>query len=509
MASLFGIEGLEDVVPMSLVHPDDQNRVAEQLLRLATGDATRVLFDARFVRTDGATFHGRLAATALPDDDGNASALLVTVEDVTVQVEAAAALARSEARARALIENSPDIIAILHPDGQWEANDQGTRLMGYPKGADIGLMELIHDDDLEKASVALAEVVAGTRSPFEPLELRMRDAWGEYRIFECVGQNLEGDADIQGVVVTARDVTARKSAEAQLRAAERRFQAAFQHAPLGITICNLDGRIVDANPAACDMRGRTSEELSGSPALEYLHPEDRERAALEVLHQIDGSASPVEFRIVSADGASRPVLSHSVLIRDANDEPLHIVTLQADITDRKNFEAELERRALHDDLTGLPNRAALWQHLYFVLARRPFQLCAAFFIDLDNFKAVNDGFGHAAGDEVLVRVAKQLRDVIRKGDIAARVGGDEFVVICELKAPDHAMIVADRIQSALQQRLDESLPAIAVSASVGVALADIDDDPESLLRRADTAAYIAKRSGRSRSEIIGVDADVI
>ncbi|HVJ96027.1 MAG TPA: GGDEF domain-containing protein, partial [Acidimicrobiia bacterium] len=186
---------------------------------------------------------------------------------------------------------------------------------------------------------------------------------------------------------------------------------------------------------------------------------------------------------------------------------LHIVTLQADITDRKNFEAELERRALHDDLTGLPNRAALWQHLYFVLARRPFQLCAAFFIDLDNFKAVNDGFGHAAGDEVLVRVAKQLRDVIRKGDIAARVGGDEFVVICELKAPDHAMIVADRIQSALQQRLDESLPAIAVSASVGVALADIDDDPESLLRRADTAAYIAKRSGRSRSEIIGVDAD--
>lgn len=212
MTKLFGIDGLEDVVPMSLVHPEDQDYVAEQLLRLATGDAIRVMLHARLLRTDGSMFQGQLAATALPDDDGNASALLITVEDVNDQVEAAAALARSEARARALIENSPDIIAILYPDGEWEANDQGTRLMGYPKGADISLMELIHDDDMEKASVALAEVVAGTRSPFEPLELRLRDAWGDYREFECVGQNLEGDADIQGVVVTARDVTARKRA---------------------------------------------------------------------------------------------------------------------------------------------------------------------------------------------------------------------------------------------------------------------------------------------------------
>jgi diguanylate cyclase (GGDEF)-like protein/PAS domain S-box-containing protein len=508
MASLFG-EGMEDVAPMSLVHPEDQDRVAEQLLRLATGDATRVTMHAQMVRIDGSMFHGQLAATALPDDAGVAEALLITVEDVTDQVEAAAALAHSEARARALIENSPDIIAILYPDGEWEANEQGTRLMGYPKGTDISLMDLIHDDDLQKASVALAEVVAGTRSPFEPLELRLRDAWGDYRQFECVGQNLEGDADIQGVVVTARDVTARKRAEAQLRAAEQRFHAAFEYAPLAIIIIDLEARVIDANPAACKMRGRAPDELSGSPALDYLHPEDRERAIHEVFQQLEGSTTPVEFRIVSADGVVRTVLSHSVLIRDANDEPLHVVTLQADITERKQLEAELEQRALHDDLTGLPNRAALWQHLHFVLARRPFQLCAAFFIDLDNFKAVNDGFGHAAGDDVLVRVAKQLRDVIRKGDIAARVGGDEFVVICEIQAADQAMIVADRIQAALQQRLDESLPAISVSASVGVALADVDDDPESLLRRADTAAYIAKRSGRSRSEIIGVDADTM
>jgi diguanylate cyclase (GGDEF)-like protein/PAS domain S-box-containing protein len=507
LVSLFAIAGLEDVVPMSLVHPEDQDQVAAELLRLATGDAARVVLHARLLRGDGSMFHGQLAATALPDEAGSASALLVTVEDITTQVEGAAALARSEARARALIENSPDIIAILYPDGEWEASDQGTRLMGYPKGADVGLMDLIHPDDLEKASAALGEVIAGTRSPFEPLELRLRDAWGAYREFECVGRNLEEDADIQGVVVTARDVTARKRTEAQLRAAEQRFQVAFEHAPIAITIVDLDGRIVDTNPAACAMRGRTAEELRGSLAADYIHPADRDRARREVLVQITGSASPVEFRIVNADGTAMPVLSHSALVRDANDEPLHVITSQADITDRKKLEAELERRALHDDLTDLPNRAALWQHLHFALASRPFRLCAAFFIDLDNFKAVNDGFGHAAGDEVLIRVARQLRDVVRRGDIAARVGGDEFVVVAEIRDAEQAKAIADRIQEALQQRLDESLPAIAVSASVGVAVAHVDDDPESLLRRADTAAYIAKRAGRSRSEIIGVDAD--
>ena len=116
---------------------------------------------------------------------------------------------------------------------------------------------------------------------------------------------------------------------------------------------------------------------------------------------------------------------------------------------------------------------------------------------------INDGFGHAAGDDLLINVAKQFRANLREGDIAARVGGDEFVVVCELDAVEHTFGVGERIRLAIQQGLDDTSPAIGVSASVGVAVARAGDDPDTLIRRADTASYIAKRSGKSRSEIVG------
>ena len=146
----------------------------------------------RFVRKDESVFYGRVQATAVRDDTGSLSYFLGVFEDVTAEIEATSALKASEARLRAIIDNSPDIIAVLYPSGHWEASRQSTRLLGYPNGyvVDGGLYALIHPDDGPTAAVALSEVLAGTRSPKEPIELRLRAFDGNYWTFECVGQNL-------------------------------------------------------------------------------------------------------------------------------------------------------------------------------------------------------------------------------------------------------------------------------------------------------------------------------
>ncbi len=160
---------------------------------------------------------------------------------------------------------------------------------------------------------------------------------------------------------------------------------------------------------------------------------------------------------------------------------------------RRRREARLARQALHDPLTGLPNRTLLADRLRLALSRlqRTDTLLAVLFLDLDGFKAVNDTLGHAAGDQFLVEVAHRLRGVLRGGDTAARLGGDEFVVLCEVAGPAEAQLVAERVV--------EQVPG---GVSVGVALAsDGDEDPAALLRAADAAMYVVKRSGGGRSEL--------
>lgn len=506
-ARLFGTsrEELLTTAPEMLVHPDDRQSAVGDRVLLEAGETPRVFVERRYVRTDGEVFVGRAATTALYDLDGNFEYLFSTIEDVTVQVEAAEALARSEARARALVDNSPDIVAVLYPDGDWAASDQGTRLLGYPKGynPDGGVFSLIHPDDIAVATVALSEVLAGTRPPGTPIELRFRAADGSYRQFECVGQNLSDDTHIGGVVVTARDVTERKHAEARLRAAEERFKVAFEHAPICVSLIDLDGAIIDINTAGAALMGSTRVALIGTSAETCVHPDDRAISIEATVAQLDGSEAPVEFRLLRPDGHTITVLSHASLIMPGDDEqPPYVVTLQADISDRKRLEHELERLATHDPLTGLRNRTALTEHLEYVLHRRNGPRVVALFVDLDNFKTINDGHGHEIGDHVLVAVAQHISATLRAGDIAARIGGDEFVVICDIdNEPDHARDIAERLRVAIAQPAEQVLGQPVITASIGVALAEPGDNPASLLRRADAATYIAKRAGKGRVEL--------
>jgi diguanylate cyclase (GGDEF)-like protein/PAS domain S-box-containing protein len=509
-ARMFGTtrEALLETAPEMLVQPDDRPRMSEDRALLEAGEMSKLSTERRYVRADGDVFVGRTAACVLCDLDGSFEYLFVTLDDVTLQLRDSEALARSEARARALIDNSPDIIAILYPDGNWEASDQGTRLLGYPKGFDPpgGVFSLIHPEDIPDASAALAEILAGTRAPNAPIEVRLRAADGAYRQFECVGQDLGDDTHIRGVVITARDVTERKLTEAQLRAAEERFNIAFEHAPIAVSIIDLEGRIVDINAAGCEMLGYERAELIGTPAELTVHPDDRALAIQLTTAQLDGSSTPAEFRLLCSDGRVVPSLSHASLVvpTDENQQP-YVISLQSDISDRKRLEEELERRASHDALTGLRNRPSLTQHLDYALRRRHRPRVAAMFIDLDDFKAVNDADGHDAGDDVLVHVADRITETLRAGDVAARLGGDEFVVVCDIDGGGaEALDIAERLRAAIAGPHETATTSTRpdITASIGVAISEPGDDSASLLRRADAAAYLAKRGGKARVELV-------
>jgi diguanylate cyclase (GGDEF)-like protein/PAS domain S-box-containing protein len=502
-ADLFGYErgALEQLSLADLVPEADKSDVLAQRELLETGTTVDATTEQRYVRADGTVFFGRGRVSAVPGANGDIAYLLGVIEDITDQVLAAASLTQNEERFRALVDNSPDIIITVYPDRAWTASNAGTQLLGYPKGWNEvdGVLALVHPDDVDKAAATLAEILEHPGVMSAPVELRLRTIDGEYLDFECVGQNLGLNDAIGGVVITARHITERKRTERSLRAAAEQFRAVFEHAPVAVTIVDLEGRIIDVNYAGCAMLGRTRQELPGSLARDIVHPDDRERSAEVGARQLSGKATPTEFRLLRADGTALWVTSNSSLVDPGGDDEPYVVSIQADITDRRMLESRLEHEASRDQLTGVMNRGALMSQLEFALLQRQTTLLGVLFVDLDYFKVVNDTFGHEAGDAVLSTIAKRIQDSVREGDIVGRLGGDEFVVLChDVTGLSEAIDVGQRLRDAVARPISIRGGTATVDASVGVTLGSTGDDAASLMRRVDRASYRAKETGRGR-----------
>ncbi|HUR51393.1 MAG TPA: EAL domain-containing protein [Mycobacteriales bacterium] len=240
--------------------------------------------------------------------------------------------------------------------------------------------------------------------------------------------------------------------------------------------------------------------------MEMLHPDDREHVmavhqrALETL-----SPYEMEERVVWPDGQVRTLASWGEVVADDEGRPVRMVGICWDITERRAMEDQLRHGALHDTLTGLPNRSLLEDRLSLAvraLARRD-QPLGLLFVDIDRFTLVNDSFGHEMGDQVLQQVAQRLVEAARPGDTVARFGGDEFAVMCEeLASPGEALVIAERMQEAAAQPLEVGDTEVVLSLSTGIVLtSDAGASTGALLRDADSAMYRAKRSGRARSVV--------
>jgi diguanylate cyclase (GGDEF)-like protein/PAS domain S-box-containing protein len=280
--------------------------------------------------------------------------------------------------------------------------------------------------------------------------------------------------------------------------------SAFANAPMGIVLATPSGLLVDANPAFAAMLRRTTEELYGCSVLALVHPDDRTAAQEAHADLITRHRTMrLETRLVQADGTAVPAQLTSSWVEGTPDgDPPHVVTIVEDITERKALEAALVHRSLHDPLTGLPNRILFGDRLRHALERgnRERTPTCVLGIDLDGFKEINDRHGHPVGDAVLVGFAERLTSVLRSSDTAARVGGDEFSIVCENSERADAESLADRLRNTLTEPLSIGEVTVPLGMSIGIGTVAGGTDPELayelLIREADDAMYADKTARR-------------
>jgi diguanylate cyclase (GGDEF)-like protein/PAS domain S-box-containing protein len=290
-----------------------------------------------------------------------------------------------------------------------------------------------------------------------------------------------------------------------LRSSERRFRSLVHNSADVSMVVDGSGRIAYESDTVERVLGYPSSERVGQPAFAAVQAGDRPsatRLVAEVL-KAPGNEASTELRMLHADGSARWI---EVVLRNLADDPAvnGVVVNYRDVTTRRTLEDELRHQAFHDSLTGLANRALFLDRLQHAMARqRGFATpLAVLFIDIDDFKTINDSLGHGEGDALLVAVAQRLRDVLRSSDTIARMGGDEFAILVEdsLEA-DAAMEVARRLLAALEAPFGHGTKDHFVRASVGLTVrVSSDESPEDMLRNADIAMYTAKSNGKNRIE---------
>ena len=303
---------------------------------------------------------------------------------------------------------------------------------------------------------------------------------------------------IASIVIERHQALERASHEAAERhEIERRYRTLVEQLPLVIYVDALDAASsnIFTSPQIENMLGYSVEEWLSDELLfvKALHPDDRDRvlAAHARAHRTHEPLS-TEYRLRSRDGDYVWIRDEGVIVKDDDGEPLYLQGYLLDISPEREAEEQLRRQAMHDSLTDLANRAFFNERLAHAssIRKEPGEQTALLFLDLDNFKSLNDRFGHALGDNVLAVVGERLRTLIRAGDTAARLGGDEFALLLEVVSePAEVARVAERVLAAIGEPIEIEGNRFVPEASIGIALGD---DPHDLLKQADAAMYRAK-----------------
>jgi diguanylate cyclase (GGDEF)-like protein/PAS domain S-box-containing protein len=310
---------------------------------------------------------------------------------------------------------------------------------------------------------------------------------------------------VTGIVVFRQVLTVRENlrllAEHAARQNEARFRSLVQHSSDVIIVTRADGTVRFVSPSATRVFGYDPAEMVRHTIAELLHPDDRERAGtfFRSAAQAPGVTGPVEWRFRQPDGSwlNAEILATNLL----HDPSVKGVVLNTrDVSERRRLEEQLTHQAFHDPLTGLANRALFRDRVShaLALAQRRGSLVTVLFLDLDDFKTVNDSLGHAEGDRLLIAAAERFLACARSADTVARLGGDEFAILIE--GADGKDGLPDRLGAAMSHPFTLSGNQVQVTVSIGVASASAGDSADDLLRNADMAMYAAKRHGKGRSE---------
>jgi diguanylate cyclase (GGDEF)-like protein/PAS domain S-box-containing protein len=363
-------------------------------------------------------------------------------------------------------------------------------------GAELVAAEVPGGDTLGRTIEILGEGIGG---PGEARQPRLLGALAEGFTHALWRRTL----DAQEALHTAA-VVARAEAEAALRATEARFRAVFAGSAFGIGIADLDGRLVDANAALAEMTGYSHDELCGRAVVDFVHPTEA-AAVAELFAELNARQRDrvrTDQRLCRRDGQELWAHLAASLIRDERGEPRLQAVMVEDVTDRHELQLRLRHQALHDPLTGLPNRTLLFDQLNeLFVAAAPEDRVAVCYIDLDGFKAVNDSFGHDVGDEMLIAVAHRLYECVsRAGHLVARMGGDEFVILVhDHRATGDVVALVEAVLDALATPVEAGGHRLTVSASIGIVDRECaTTTPAEIMRAADITLYWAKADGKGK-----------
>ena len=472
-----------------------------------------------FRRKDGGPLSVSYASSPLVVD-GRVEGVVVSFRDATGCEEETAALRESEERLRRLVEQASDAFFVHDLEGRFvDANRLAYEGLGYTRKELLGLSVTDLEDGLDAAGLEMLWDQIAREGPVTLDGVHKRKNGTTFPVEVRIGPFETEDRRL--MLAVARDVTERRRAEAEVRESEERFRQLFEHSVDALLVHDASGKMVDCNEEACRSLGYTREELLALSAEDFvvdmISEEERrarkgdtpwKRAVLGEPGQNNANFHINEHRC--KNGTTFPV-EVGVGAIDYGGERLIFVSAR-DITERRALEGRLSYLALHDDLTGLPNRTLLTERLEHALERMDSGRdsgrkgsVALLFMDLDNFKVVNDSLGHGCGDQLLKEVADRLAGCLRSGDTVARLGGDEFVVLLEdVTGPDEVSGAARRMADALRAPFVIDGNDLLVTASTGIVLGTPKDEAlreEDLLRDADVAMYVSKKNGKNRYEV--------
>jgi len=483
------------------IHPDDIPHYLEMEKRFLAGYSGTAVY--RIQRPDGEVRWVQDRAAPVVDDCGNVTKVNGIAFDITDQKLAEEALLEHEQLLTTLIDTLPDVIAFKDAGGKWrEINQYGLEILGLKEISYQGKTnrELSAESSYFRGIIQLVGE-EGCKS-FEIGDKQREEITlclpnGELRSFDLIRFPVHSTrGELKGRMIVGRDITEQKMSAEQLK---------NMLDSLDVAIFSVDARTSRAvyrSRGTEKIYGLPPEAFMGNPTLwkDVIHPDDLQSVLQFESETQNGKSAQLEYRIIHLSGEVRWVKEHVTPIFDTSGTIHRYDGITIDVTDRKRSELQITQMAYQDVLTTLPNRRLLRERLQNALqqARRNESTVHVMFMDLDNFKRINDTLGHDVGDKLLQELVTIIRGCIRPGDLIARLGGDEFAILLEGANDEEAARIAGCILQDLTMPVQINGYELIVSASIGISRYPEDGmEMEHLLKNADVAMYSAKDKGKN------------
>jgi diguanylate cyclase (GGDEF)-like protein/PAS domain S-box-containing protein len=488
------------------VDKENAKKVFEAFNEIYKTGITGGIFDYEIIRKNGTKRQVEISATLQKDSSGNPIGFRGTTRDVTERRKMEETIRQSEERYRTILDEMEDAYFEVDLAGNFIFfNDAICRLLKYSKEELLGKSFRVHvdKDDVPILYNAFGKIYR-TGKPERGLCYKAVRKDGTTGFAEMTGfplQNQKGE--MIGFRGIGREITQRMKLEERLRQSEEKYRTILENMQEGYFEVDLAGNITFCNDSMCRFLGYTQEEMMGINNRQFTDKKNAEKLfrAFNEVYKTGEPTKEFDWQIIRKDGTKRFIEASISLKKDSTGKSIGFQGITRDVTERKLNEEKILYMATHDTLTGLPNRLMFSQLINHAIqtAQRYQREFAVLFIDLDRFKAVNDIMGHEAGDQMLQEIATRLKQVLRAVDVAARFGGDEFVIfIEEVSDPSHVAIVAQKILTNIIKPITIMGREYRITASIGICMFPKDaEDEQSLMKNADIAMYLAKEEGKN------------